>query len=332
MIQSVLIEIRPGLRTCSVCIVLKDELKDARVRVRNDKAVLRVDDQELTIPFGDLKVEPLTMTCFSVEKRCVNFRVGVESCPKIEQSPRVKRVLPVHVNEVTKLLCKCGCPITDDVVFKRVLPLPSHGLEVADMFCHYDNHMTTSLTPRTNDCLYGIHYISVNRELLKNVKLTSLIKCRRCFACLGLCKKDAVQLWNSCLDLPHENLSPVEEFKRIVRNAVEESFMIFLKIFLECVENNNGLLISVMDKQLIVARSEENLKLRTSNVLKIKYEYHKTNPNLKRLLEKEDIQCIEVPSIVMNEGFEFLMKSTEAIPPMFRTVDGELMAYLEIST
>lgn len=332
MIQSVLIEIRPGLRTCSVCIVLKEELRDAHVRVRRDMVVLRVQGQELTVPFGDLKVEPLTITCFNVEKQCVNFRVGVETCPKVEKAPRVKRVLPVDVNEVTKLSCKCGCPVTDEVVFKRVLPLPSHGLEVADMFCHYDNHTSTSLTPKPTDCLYGLHYLSVNKELLRNVKLTSLIKCRRCLSALGLSKKDAVQLWNSCLHLPHENLSPVDEFKRIVQNAVEESFMIFLKIFLECVENNNGLLISVMDKQLIISRSEENLSLKNYNVLKIKYEYFKASSNLKRLLAKEDVQCIEVSGRVLNEGFDFLMKSTESMPPMFRAVDGELMAYLEIST
>lgn len=327
MINSVLIEVRPLLRACNVCITLKETSTDnLKINIQKNSITL---NESTTVNFPDFEFEPLTMTGLNLKNKYVTFRVQINGEFERFEKETAGAPAPFLENNPYKIKCKCGNVLADDIVFNRVLPLPSSNWDASDAFCHADD-FSPSVTPRPRDCLYGSNFIVISDELLPLIKNgRKIVKCERCLGVLGTHEKDFFKFWNVGIVLPFEDLTPLEEFFKLIRNAVSESLSIFTKLLIECREIDNYLMMCVMDKRLLLYESGDGLVLKKSNVLKLSYTYQTfKNGDVKKWEGETFVQHLEVSEKVLRCGFEFLVNTSRKIPPMFNMVNGEFLAYL----
>lgn len=120
----------------------------------------------------------------------------------------------VVANDTVTIICEnCTAPITDSVMFNRVLELPSENLDIDDWYCHKHNNIQSSDTvscskektynftkfsPRSLDLLYGSFFCLIHLEQLKNIKLGNyFVHCKRCLNHIGnVVQKTSIKLWN----------------------------------------------------------------------------------------------------------------------------------------
>lgn len=328
MISSVLIEARPRLRACNICITLKESVtSDLKISLQKMKINLIKGDEKFLINFVGFEVEPLTMTGLSLKNKYITFRVQID-CEFDSVVKKIESVAaPLLNNTPNRIKCRCGNLLSKEIVFDRVLPLPSNNWDSTDVFCHAHGYKLPEITPRMNDCLYGNNFIMINDKIINNGE--KFVKCNRCSKIIGVHQKDFLKIWTVNLILPFENLSPLEEFLKLISNAVAESLSIFVKLLIECQEIDNYLLLCVMDKQLLLYEAEDDLILKKRSAMKLSYSYHtSSNENVKKWEDETFVQHLLVSQCVLTAGFEYLLRTSRKIPPLFNMANGEFLAYL----
>lgn len=191
------------------------------------------------------KMVPGSLSNLKIETNSLSFRVltepsgpncsgsffnevlnaNVDSGHALIASSNERQIINLEKNERISFHCaNCSNKITKDhkdfdVVFERILELPSENMDMSEWFCHGTNgkhcHSEkknaaclnsnySNFKPSVTDLYYGVCYFVVDSSnFIDNFKKFNekrdLIHCNRCLSCLGSKKDEAFKFWNSCL-------------------------------------------------------------------------------------------------------------------------------------
>jgi hypothetical protein len=272
------------------------------------------------------------------------------------QNATVKLLTPcIRTDRPCQLACKCCGKVLSkqDILFKRVLPLPSSASwEISDWFCHQHTCASSMqhsvLAPKETDCLYGMCYILVSASVI-NGRNEQVIRCNRCLAWLGTCTNSkAFKLWNCTTSYEgNNNATALEDFIYTVKQAFKKSCTMNCRLILETKlseENSQYLLLWVMDKSLdilvgadeYISHKEENAgkvimecKLKVKRTMKLLYMHRKCCDSMVTTWQDDcNVECIEIAKPMFTEGLAYLLRGTEVIPPPYKLTNSFFVTYL----
>lgn len=340
MIKSIWIEIRPALKCGQVCVVLKKKLTcEVQITIRKSELLLKIGSRSFLILFEEFNVEPLTMTSLTRTNKFLSFRIQLECQIKIQSVLPPKLNVPVLKKKKSALFCQCYNPLTKEIIFDRVLPLPSSDFNLSNMFCHNSESSLPEniLSPKSNDCFYSDHCIVVSEEILLGCKKKGkYLKCNRCLASIGTCSEKSLHFWITSLKPAFETHTPLEQFKYYLKKAVSDVLVMFPQILFESEEDKCYLLVIVIDKNLILSKSEENLELKSNQVIKLKFKYHFFFDAEIEFFKNDSFNIcnniIQVGKSFLEFCLKYLIECSKNIPPIFKdSSEKHVISYINLN-
>lgn len=377
----------------SNCIILNYYNDDARYKRRDSLSSIESlsdcysdDESDISsmIPLQEFcRIIPNSMSCLKIDKNTISFRILTE--PKnggnfyTELLPasntsnsEIKNELKINIapNENLKIVCSnCSNAISNkEIIFERILELPSANLDMSEWFCHNHSHGNSSqndvaLKPLKNDFLYRLTYfvIDVSNLAQKTNKFNSkrdIYHCNRCLAWLGMKEKDRVKFFNSEVRFSNnDNEKQVFTHKSDVKNVHINDFIytiekmtkefnlglqytVMCKIVLECTisaTNKQYLMIWIMDKELQVLRNfgerifNDKILLKSTILTKILYKLELSlNEEVESWLADPTVVSTDVSKNMFSQGLEHLQNMSLKVPESFRYTNGYCVSYLKM--
>lgn len=266
-ISNIIIEKRPRLQCANFFISFTNNFveQDAvKLNVTPEKLLIKLDEREFVVKLSDhfLQLHTKTLSQLIIKKNYVSFRINTNTENFSSELLHVKDEVngvnnnafalryQVKVNTTYKIKCSnCTNILTEDVVFTRILELPSENMDMSEWFCHKHQHdvkppeedcvgntdhqkfyddaidekfNSSKFKPGTKDIFYGSYFGLFNMKLFKSVRTKGkLTYCKRCFQFLGelsnLKYKDSIKIWNDTVNF--ETISPPIETIFLFENA-----------------------------------------------------------------------------------------------------------------
>ncbi|KAJ0170582.1 hypothetical protein K1T71_013953 [Dendrolimus kikuchii] len=377
----------------SNCIVLNYYNEDSRPKRRDSLSSIESlsdcysdDDTDLTsiIPINEFcKIIPNSMSCLKIDKNTISFRILTEpknggnfyneflSTDNIKSSSSNNELkINLKPNENVRIVCSnCSNIISSEVMFGRVLELPSANLDMSEWFCHGHSHGDSSqkdivLKPLKNDFLYRLTYFVIANSFLseKTNKFNSkrdVYHCNRCLAWLGLKNKDRVKFFNSEVKFSQNDKEMqaflhksetdddihTNDFIYTIESMTKEfnlglQYTVMCKIVLECTisaAKKQYLLIWVMDKELQVLRNNgerifsDKIQLHSTLLTKILYKVELSlNEEVESWLADPTIVSTDISKNMFSQGVEHLQRMSLKVPETFRHTNGYYVSYLKV--
>lgn len=355
IILKAIIEVRPRLQVCNVFVkfssILQKQHGSVQLTVEPFQIILNIFSKEHVFKVDSVKLKPQTLSGIQLEKNNLFFRIQME--PLSDSSDTADEVTvsfpkykpDVQPDEEVNIVCNCcGNYLTKALQFKRILPLPSDGWNLDDVFCHnhdtHDNSADKIMNPHYTDCLYGNWYFTINNKLLNNPSQAAVIYCERCFSWIGISDKNSAKLWNCTVGfLSAErqviNVLPLDDFISVIKLTVKEAIGPVCKLIVTSKINNtntNYLLLWVLDKNLSVltnSDSVEGVTLSKRRVIKLLYAYEKKRTDIVKSWENDiNVHCVSVAKQMMVDGLKCLTDSTMFFPESCQSTSNMYVAHL----
>lgn len=351
------IEVRPQLQICNVFLqfnnILQKQQGSLELVVEPSEINLNIFSKEHIFRIDVVKLNPQTVSGLQFEKKHLSFRIQIERLSDVSLSAAEKTVSfskykpDVQVEEMVNIACKCcGNYLTKTVQFTRILPLPSDGWNLDDVFCHnhdtYSNFDDKITNPGHMDCLYGNYCFVVSSKLLKNLSNGAVVYCQRCFSWIGINEKSSIKLWNCTVEFVSVDrqvisVIPLNDFISVIKLAVKETIGPVCKLIVTTKVNDTNmhyLLLWVMDKNLSILTNcgcIEGMTLSKINVMKLLYSYQKEYTNVIKTWEDDiNVHSVSVAKQMMVDGLKYLTESTKFFPESCQSTNDMYVAYLKI--
>lgn len=376
--KNILLEIRPRLQSINVFINLNRECSNFDIQLKDDHFILILDGNNFKVDCGEFKVVNDSLTNIIKDSNFISFRFTTNSNLGSFKSEIFKPNLSTK-NFNHKTTCflskKCSYSITcgnctevliDNVIFARILPLPSENLEHSDWFCHQHSEDSAkfSLNPNLHDIFYSNCYFYLHLELLNKCdKSKKVISCKQCGSWLGLIlNESSAKLWFNTVSfenkntvantLKFENLkinedaskilandevtkiksNPLEDVLNLIKMSLQDSFVTSSKIVLNCPFFDNTvkhLIIWVVENKLQMKIYEH--KWQNLNVAKVLFKFEPEQTVLDDVLRKDANACSMTVSKVMLESIvEHLQKMHDFIPKIYSVSNGFYVSYVSL--
>ncbi|XP_011298496.1 uncharacterized protein [Fopius arisanus] len=360
--ESITIEKRPRIQSCNVFISTRNPIESHKMKLslKNNLIGLKLFNNLFDIDLESLIIIPESLSSLNVSDKYVSFRlqsspvdstVGTFSTEVID-SQKIEREIVTEKSDIQlppkntqlSLVCSCCKNILSksDIIFKRVLPLPSDDCDPSQWFCcsHTgdDFNITTLLQPRDNDFFYGSHYSILSRNIfLDKYKIFGEdIVCNRCLTVLGSCHLenhgDAIKFWNSSLQFTLKSspsvycneTNPWIDFRAAFLHCINDDIFNTEINFLAVEQNRQYLLIiKPVEKNLCLLTESLTSKLTKITlvkkfVTKVLYRYEKLQCPVKN---NSDVRICRISVKSMIAGIDNLIISSRRIPPIYRKVE-----------
>ena len=244
----------------------------------------------------------------------------------------------------------CQTPLTDALVFQRVLPLPSSSWKDAasDWYCHQHSHdgeekkpVVDNLEPKSTDCLFSSYYCSISTHHLKNEYLNKEGKCFRCLKCateIASFVDGHIHLWCHAVSFVEEEnaaqttqlVTPLEAIQLAIIDALEEDTSFFSRKLGFQDPNGRTLIIWFLGNQ------DMNLKSAGSSHTEAILEVQKRDRVLFKLTDascKKELSSISVShtsSVMLTTLTEVLEQSNLFLPPSCRIAAAFSVGFLSL--
>lgn len=216
-LSSVLVEIRHRLRACQFHVKFRTPLSEEtlsalQVLIPNPNCVeFKAPDCYFTFDFKSAELVPNTISSLVKNQFHVSFRIHTN--PDTINGSFTREILLASQNIVPSIsipstnkeydiYCRhCGSRCGIDVMFKRVLPLPSTSWQEVDWYCHKhdgEDKSSSRLAPSEADCFYstGLWLLHAPTALAKATFEGKSILCHYCNYQLGVLDDETATLWN----------------------------------------------------------------------------------------------------------------------------------------
>nr|CAH7738023.1 unnamed protein product [Callosobruchus chinensis] len=347
MYELIILEIRP--RLCSVNGFIKFSKRPDDVKVSLEDGLKLVFD-------GKVKIIPCQLT--GVVKNSLSVKVndthvifrfatknGGSGSFKTEVLQNSAAVVEFSadkplfsVNTPYTCLCKkCKAALTNTLIFKRALPLPSENLDPSEWFCHKSDASSFSLDPKLSDIFYTHCSVQLNSEYIQNTDETSkVLLCKSCQNWLGVKYNDkTVKFWLNTVEFTSDNrsitTSGLQDAFDVIKGVFNHKLQSSTKIMLCCQTASNvaeAVLLWVLEKKLEVFFDDtrEEKKCEVAKVL------YKSVANQDKMFDqwKNDVmvETIDVSKEMVVEVLNHLTLYNEVLPDEFSTSNDLSVSYL----
>lgn len=344
------IEFRPRLQSCQLyyCVNQDFSTQNFSLIVETSSLTFKCEQFQEQYYFDFIKLKPVVLNSLkSDDGRIITCRLQTMiSLDNGCESNSVKFVPDVVSENPVQVYCRfCQSDLLKtEIMFKRILPLPSADFSSGELFCHAcpnEEFETKNVTdPKLCDLLYGNYFFKINSDVVsesKTVVVRDVLYCQQCRTWLGTKDQVSVKLWNCTVSFSKDScdykVSPREDFVSVVKAAVEDSLAtckIIASHKTTILNNTEYLLMWIMDKNLsLLVSCEENGKLVQRNAMKLFYSLERSGSQLLAQWEKDNSSCVlDISETMFNEGLKYLDLTNELFPKMFRQANNMSIGYL----
>ncbi|KAK9511016.1 hypothetical protein O3M35_005667 [Rhynocoris fuscipes] len=359
MDYQIIVEYRPKLRACQFYFKKHFDEDTIEIKVQNNVLFISDFENKIEIKFPDTVkhiTDSISGLKFSENSLCFRTRTNPSKTfgsferelilqDKEESINAYKPKIKIE-NTVQIYCSNCLQAISKETSFDRVLPLPlSSGTE--DFFCHFKLPTENLLSPRINDCLYGLYFYRVNPCLFEtDIIGENIFECPRCSTWLGIVNSSYIQLWNSTTiinDIPPmaSNNSAINDFIYVILEAISDKYsgIITNKIVLECATDfKDGryiyeyLLLWIIENNLMLLTCKNitnKIELKEGIVCKVLYTYETSkNGIVNEWLDSPTINSVLISKNMLHKGLEYLKDMSNNIPEVYQNVNNMNVSYL----
>lgn len=352
--KSIVVELRPKLKSASVFITLKDDCPNATsvLLIDHDFKVVFDNAEFLTVPLTNFHAESSTLTSVKISEHCISFRLlagqsnvsnfgsfktelleNHDSDSKFCNSTFIKKDILYAMD-----CANCQRSLGSSVQFDRVLPLPEN-LDQGDWFCHGHSNTSSLLEPKTKDFLFTNCHFCIHRDNISNcLSKNSVLVCKFCFNWLGtLSENCTVRLWFNTVTFRDDNCgvfnsAPLADVFLTIRGLFDSSLLNSIKaIFVY--KNSDGakqyLCLWVLEQQLNIFLSLNNHS-KSTNVAKILFKFIDGDDNdiLQQWKSDQSVDVVDVSKNMMVEVMKHLYDNNKLFPVEYSKSNDFLVSYL----
>ncbi|XP_019757771.1 uncharacterized protein LOC109536130 isoform X1 [Dendroctonus ponderosae] len=353
--KSIVVELRPKLKSASVFITLKDDCPNATsvILVEHDFKVVFENAENFTVPLTNFDAQSSTLTSLKISEHFISFRLlagqsnvsnfgsfKTELLENNDIDSKLSNSTFIKNNILYAIDCaNCQRSLGPDIKFERVLPLPEN-LDQADWFCHgHDSNPVNLLEPKTKDFLFTNCYFCIHKDKISNcLSKNNVLVCKFCFNWLGtLSENCTVRLWFNTVTFRDNNCgvfntAPLTDAFLTIRGLFECSLLNSIKaIFVY--KNSDGakhyLLLWVLEKQLNILLSL-NEHSKSTNVAKTLFKFldHDDNEILEQWKNDQSVDVVDVSKNMMVEVMKHLYNNNKLFPVEYSKSNNFLVSYL----
>lgn len=347
MYHTLVMEIRPRLQSVNIYIALKEHPSDVQINLNRKGFDIILNGIVHSIFCADLDIMSQSLSLLHIDETHISFRVQI-NCRKVELLRPLLDVENFSKNkrrfnknaEYTISCANCSFVFCDNVIFERVLPLPTENLDINNWFCHDGvNNFAIDLNPSGTDLFYAQNYVHLDQHLLNNVlKSDKVIVCKRCLLWLGLkINKSTLKIWFNTAFIRSSGLlcktSALEDVYETVGEILNASFSNTAKIILPCRVSNaavNYILLWVVEKKLnILAQVATEMKSFHAAKVLFKFEDAETDTVVQWKKDTGTV-LVEISKAMMVEFLKRLHRKNKLFPKQYSITNGFLVSYLSL--
>ncbi|KAF7281041.1 hypothetical protein GWI33_005225 [Rhynchophorus ferrugineus] len=225
----------------------------------------------------------------------------------------------------------------EEIIFQRVLPLPSDWSDINDWFCH--GHTVGSLTVEPNrlDLLYSQCLVYVNKGVVPNIiTKNDVALCKFCFSWIGLIhKQNTVKLWLNTTSFIREShrieTEPLSDVLGSIRAIFQTSLNNSIQLILRTKpdEQYNYLLLWILEKELPVTFYTPG-EIRVRHVAKVLFKYINDGDDLvlDQWRSNVNIDQLDISKNMMLQLLEHLRKYNKLFSEKFSKTNDFFVSYL----
>lgn len=356
--ESLTIELRPQLRSGYVYVQLKPnrQIHSINICKDGDSMTAKIDEKKLKLNLLPIEVNS-SVTSLQFLDQWVVFRIQL-SQSTLNDSSDLKNHKKTEVivtgielpptQRNLKLTCTgCKNSITkNEVLFERVLSLPSEECEPSEWFCcsHSDVDYKNILCPRTNDCFYGSHYYVLNTKILRPELVTNdnEVTCNRCLSVLGVVNNDgSFKIWSHSLQFASledltasggQRKSPLVDFKLALKEFLKKGNL-YEEVHYFASEHGKkvSLFMKIMDKNLLLLTQssvESSLEVMLNEQRAIKVLYKVLDDGSEPSKDASNLSAYRLSLSSINATVDHLTASSLKLPLIYRTTETYCIGYI----
>ncbi|XP_044587864.1 E3 ubiquitin-protein ligase E3D [Cotesia glomerata] len=356
--ESLTIELRPQLRSGYVYVQLKPNRQISSINIchEGDSMTAKIDEKELKLNLLPIEVNS-SVTSLQFLDQWIIFRIQLSQSTLYDSSDlknnKKTEVLTTGIDlppaqKSFELTCTgCKNSITkNEVLFERVLSLPSEECEPSEWFCcsHSVVDYKNILCPRPNDCFYGSHYYVLNTKILKSELVTDYneVTCNRCLSVLGAVNNDgSFRIWSHSLQFASsedlgasagQKKSPLIDFKLALKEFVKKGNLYEeIHFFASEQEKKVSLLIKIMDKNLLMLTQssvESSVEVMLDERCVIKVLYKVLDDGSEPLKDASNCSAYRLSLSSIHAAVDHLTTSSLKLPLIYRTTETYCIGYI----
>ncbi|CAH2007075.1 unnamed protein product [Acanthoscelides obtectus] len=289
MYELIILEIRPRLCSVNGFVKFSNRPDDVKVSLDDDlKLVFNRREEKIPCQFTGIVKNSLTV---KVNDTHVIFRFATKNEASGSFKTEVLQNTATNfkfshdkplfsANTSYTCLCgKCKTPLTNPLVFERILPLPSDNSDPNEWFCHRsDVGNNFNLDPKPSDIFYTHCLVHLNIQNIQNVDETGkIVFCKSCQDWLGLKYNDnTAKFWLNTVEFISDNnlvsTSSLQDVFNVINSVFQQKLQSSVKIMLCCqttINNIEAVLLWILEKRLEVFydNSREEKKCDVAKVL-----------------------------------------------------------------
>ncbi|XP_071050017.1 uncharacterized protein [Onthophagus taurus] len=348
--KNFIIEIRPKLQSINVIVNLELDVKclGNNWDVIYDGKSFVVGTKLFEIPYSDKFLVPDKISCINVNENFLSFKCFTKNdfgtfssqvlLPDIHQNNRTNLDIEIKKNVDYQMQCiKCSTFLSENICFKKILPLPSENIDSSNWFCHGHKNIK-SLDPDLTDFFYIYSYIHLNSNLFKNISKSSIISCKTCSNWLGVVlNSDSFRIWSNTISFLHDtklfSTDPLNDAYFVIKSLLNDSILGTCKIILHCFisdDESNYILLWILERNINVIFGTPN-DYSDNFVSKILYKYVNDCDDLVTQWGNDPIiPTVQISINMIAELNKYLDKMNLLLPKIFSTSNGFKVSYLPL--
>ncbi|KAH0534711.1 hypothetical protein KQX54_007194 [Cotesia glomerata] len=331
--ESLTIELRPQLRSGYVYVQLKPNRQISSINIchEGDSMTAKIDEKELKLNLLPIEVNS-SVTSLQFLDQWIIFRIQLSQSTLYDSSDlknnKKTEVLTTGIDlppaqKSFELTCTgCKNSITkNEVLFERVLSLPSEECEPSEWFC----------------CSHSV-------VDYKNILLTDYneVTCNRCLSVLGAVNNDgSFRIWSHSLQFASsedlgasagQKKSPLIDFKLALKEFVKKGNLYEeIHFFASEQEKKVSLLIKIMDKNLLMLTQssvESSVEVMLDERCVIKVLYKVLDDGSEPLKDASNCSAYRLSLSSIHAAVDHLTTSSLKLPLIYRTTETYCIGYI----
>ncbi|KAK0089638.1 hypothetical protein PV325_006348 [Microctonus aethiopoides] len=361
--ESITIELRPLIQSCNIFICLEEptDINLVQICPFKNSLTIKISGEKYTIDLPTVNIVTTSISNLNVFDKWIVFRFQtsplnsssgnfatevVNNLDAIENdcAESSEIILLPPKNTPVSLLCySCDILLSlPNVVFQRIMPLPSTDCEPSEWFCCGDFNYESLLRPRIPDFFYDSHFFVLNSSIFEsnlNVNRKDIL-CNNCNKILGVTYDEcSLKFWSYSIKyqlqpmpaINVESTTPLDDFKLALRKCAGKAAI--REIIFVAIEDERQvyLVLKIVDKKLNLLietgiSGTGNVNLEGKMVLKVLYQYPiAVSSELKYLT---NAHVCQIALLSLKTGVHYLEHTTERIPPIYNRINDFRVGYI----